>query len=242
MAYANRGDDNHASIGLRFRRMLVRSASFAAAIQVCLVLYMLVAWQNSLGSLFFAVGIAQDPHTRIGYFLIVALMVFALIARMSCNSLDAWSTESEVDSFHRRHNSTILLVLMCGGCMVSPDLVEKAGNVSPFYDDVLRSFVLVVLYLLGLAREIVFGPTLFISKDDAAVAREVTEDEFYRAIRAKACKAGFAMMLLAGSFALLLFHNNLGQESAIMFAVLYAGVAVSLLYYDYLIWRADRAH
>jgi hypothetical protein len=239
----NRGDENHTSLGLRFRRMLVRSASFAAAVQVCLVLYALVAGQGSLGRLFFAVGIAHGPHARIGSFLIVALMVFALIVRMSCNSLDAWSAEDEMDSFVRRHNSTILLVLMCGGCMVSPDFVEKAGNASPFHDFVLRSFWLVVVYLQGLACEIVFGPTNFSTiPADAAVAREVFKDEFYRAMRARASKVGFAVVMLAGGFALLLLHNNLAQEPAILFAVLYAGVAGSLLYYDYLLWRADRVH
>ena len=82
----------------------------------------------------------------------------------------------------------------------------------------------------------------FCTKDDAAVAREVIEDEFYRAMRAKASKVGYAVVMLAGSFALLLLHDNLAQEPAILFAVLYAGVAGSLLYYDYLIWRADRVH
>ena len=117
MAYANRGDDNHASIGLRFRRMLVRSASFAVAIGVCLVLYMLVAGQGSPDSLFFAVGIALGPDAHIGAFLIDALIVFTLIVRIGCNSLDAWSAEDEMDSFVRRHNSTILLILMYGGFM-----------------------------------------------------------------------------------------------------------------------------
>ena len=95
--------------------MLVRSASFAAAIQVCLVLYALVAGQGSLGRLFFAAGIVHGPSARLGYFLIGALMVYALIVRLSCNSLDAWSSENEVDSFVRRHNSTMLLILMYFG-------------------------------------------------------------------------------------------------------------------------------
>jgi len=90
-----------------------------------------------------------------------------------------------------------------------------------------------------LAKEIVVGPANTLPVD-AAVAREVSGDEFYRAMRAKASKVGFAVVMLAGGFALLLLHYNQAQGQAIMFAVLYSGVAVSLLYYDYLIWRADR--
>jgi len=238
---ANRVDENHASLGLRFRRMLVRSASFAVAIGVCLVLYVLVAGPGSLGKLFFAAGIAHGPDAHIGSFLLVALTIYALIVRIGCNSLDAWSAEDEMDSFVRRHNSTILLILMVGGCMVAPYLVEKADNLSPFHGFFTRSFSVVVLFLLGLASEIVFGPKYYFTLPaDAAVAREVIKDEFYRAMRAKASKLGFAVMILTGGVALLLLHNNLGQAQAILFAVLYAGVAVSLLYYDYLIWRADR--
>jgi hypothetical protein len=238
MADENRGDDNHASLGLRFRRMLARSANFTVAIGVCLVLYVLVAGRGSLGRLFLAVGMPPGPHAYIGKILLPALMIFALIVRMSCNNLNAWSNESEEDSFHRRHNATVLLILLCGGYMLVPYLVEKDGIVPPF-----RDFFLVPVFLIALAHEIVFGPiTFFTSKADAAVAREISEDEFFRAMRAKASKVGYAVVMLAGSFALLLLHNNLAQEPAVMFAVLYAGVAGSLLYYDYLIWRADRAH
>lgn len=238
---ANCGDENHASLGLRFRRMLVRSASFAVAIGVCLVLYMLVAGQGSLTGLFIAAGIAHDPHTQIGKFLIIALMVFTLIVRMSCNNLDAWSAEDEMDAFVRRHNSTILLILMYGGFMVAPYLVEKAGDASPFHGFFFRDYGLVPLFFFLLAFEIVVGPIKNLPSD-AAVAREVFKDEFYRAMRARASKVGFATVMLAGSFALLLLHNNLAQGQAILFAVLYAGVAGSLLYYDYLVWRADRVH
>ena len=235
MAYANPDNDNHASIGLRFRRMVVRSTSFVVAIGVCLVLYALVAGQGSLTGLFIAVGIAHGPHPRIGYFLIVALIVFTLIVRMSCNSLDVWSTESEMDSFHRRRNSTILLSLMFIGCYLV--YLANSGNVPP-----LHSPIYAVGTLLYLAGEIIYGPILFSAKAYAAVAREVSEDEFYRAMRAKASKVGYAVVMLAGSVALLLLHHHLAQEPAILFAVLYAGVAGSLLYYDYLLWRADRVH
>lgn len=237
MAYANRGDENHTSIGLRIRRMLVRSASFAAAIQACLVLYALVAGQGSLGRLFFAVGIAHGPHARIGYFLIVALMVFALIVRMSCNSLDAWFTETEVDSFLRRRNATTLLFVMYVGHLLVRYLVEKYGDALSSED-----LIIVALLLLAQANDIAFGPFVLAPKASAAVAREAFKDEFYRAMRAKASKALYAVVMLAGCGAVLLLHFHLAQEPAILFAVLYAGVAGSLLYYDYLIWRADRAH
>jgi len=217
--------------------MLVRSASFAAAIQVCLVLYALVAGQGSLGRLFFAVGIAHGPHARIGYFLIVALMVFALIVRISCNSLDAWPTETEVDSFLRRCNSTTMLFVMYVGYVLVRYLVEKYGNAPP-----LEDLPVAALALLFFASDIVFGPFVFGTHASTAVAREAFKDEFYRAMRAKASKALYAVVMLAGSAAVLLLHFHLAQGPAILFAALYAGVAGSLLYYDYLIWRADRAH
>lgn len=243
MADADRGGENYVSIGLRLRRMLVRSISFAVAIGVCLVLYELVAGQDPLTGLFIAGGIVHDQHARIGEFLLVVLTVFTLIVRISCNGLDAWSAEDEMDSFVRRHNSTVLFILVLVGFMVASYLIEKPGEVSPFHGLFLRSYWLVPLVLWFLAKEIVVGPTgSFTHPADVAIAREVSKDEFYRAMRARASKVGFAVVMLAGGYALLLLHYHAAQESAVMFAVLYAGVAGSLLYYDYLIWRADRVH
>ncbi len=211
--------------------MLVRSASFAAAIQVSLVFYALVAGQGSLDQLFFAVGIAHSPQAPISSFLLVALMVFALIVRVSSNNLDVWSTEDEMDAFARRHSSAHLLILMVVGFFVAPYLVLGS-----------RDYWIVPALLLVLTSKIVFGPIYYYPRDLAAVAREVVKDEFYRAMRARASKLGFAVVMLAGSVALLLLHNNLAQGQTILFAVLYAGVAGSMLYYDYLIWRADRGN
>jgi uncharacterized membrane protein (DUF485 family) len=237
MADANRDENNHISLGLRFRRMLVISASFAAAIQVCLVLYALVAGQGSLERLFFAAGLAQDPHAQIGIFLIVALIVFALIVRIGCNNLDAWPTETDVDSFLRRRNATTMLLVMYVGYVLVNYLVENVGNAGPVEDLPVGA-----LALLFFAGDIVLGPFVFGTHPEAAVAREAFKDEFYRAMRAKASKALYAVVMLAGSAAVLLLHYHLTEGPAILFAALYAGVAGSLLYYDYLIWRADRAH
>lgn len=231
----NRSDEDQASLGLRFRRLLVRSASFAVVIQVCLVLYALAVGQGSLGRLFFAIGIAHGPQAPNGSVILIVLIVFALIVRICCSSLDAWPTETEVDSIFRRRNSSTMLVVMYLGYVLVRDLVEIKGDAPPL--DALGFAALVLLFF---AHEIVFGPVVFGSNANAVVAREAAKDEFYRAMRVKASKALYVVVMLAGSAAVLLLHFHLAQGPTILFAVLYAGIAASLLYYDYLIWRADR--
>jgi hypothetical protein len=227
---SNRVEDDDNGIWLRFRRLLVKSTGATVAIVVCLVLYELVSGQGSLNRLFGAFGITQSSH--LGSYVLIALMIFTGVVRISCNNLNTWSTESEVDSFHRRHNTTNLIILTVIGNDLVNRLVEKftSGDVPPLY-----IFIYVTLFLLGLVSEIVFGPLSF-----DTIARDVFKDEFFRAMRAKAGKVGYAAAMLASCVALMLLNWYQVQATYLLCAVLYASVAASLLYYDYLIWRADR--
>jgi hypothetical protein len=216
----------------RLRRMLVKCTAPVVAVVAILSLYGMVRGHGALDNLVGILGFTPSQSAHMGIFIPLALLVFVTAVRISSNELDLWSGESDTDSFHRRYNLSSMMQLAFAGMWMNHFVIDKStpGEAVP-----LDSIIFVVLFFLLMAAEIAFGPFSY-----NAGAREAIEDEFYRAMRAKAIRVGFAMVTTAGTAALLLFRLLPGNEAGYLCSALYAGFATTYLYYNYLIWRGDR--